>query len=1216
VSRWCHCEVVGWRVPGSGAREAATVSSGTTDPWVLRLAELLASSRSEPERDALDFAERVSAGYTSLTSPDVAALDIREISALVGDSSEEGPADAADRPADAADRPADAADRPADAGDGSFGGRHRLLVLESDSDTSAFRLRRYGLHRIALTRFLPVLESFGLLVGEAIPYSVEPGHDGAPLVYIDDIGVSTEAPWGPEALRFVPSVHGPRLVEALEALARGETDLDDLNRLVTLAALDWHQVAVLRAYVRYRLQIGGTGVTPTRGWRDLSQPLYRYPEVARALVGYFLARFDPDADPRGADSQPERNEKPGTLDRTLCVAQLDAVEGLADDRILRGFLNLIDSTVRTNYFQSAGSEPGAPVPGGWPKLAPSERAALAIKFDSRLIAEMSAPKPSVEVFVHSPRVEGIHLRAGPIARGGLRWSERPDDFRTEVLDLAFAQVKKNAIIVPTGAKGGFVCRQGDAGPDARPSLHVGQVQAAYREFVGALLSVTDNILNEDVVAPPRVVAPDGPDPYLVVAADKGTATFSDVANSISESIGFWLGDAFASGGSRGYDHKAMGITARGAWTAVRRHFRELAVDVQADPVRVVGVGDMSGDVFGNGMLQSRSILLVAAFDHRHIFVDPDPDPEVSFNERERLAALSSSSWADYRSEAISPGGGVWPRSVKSIPLTSEVRRALGISRESMSPPELVAEILAAPVDLLWFGGIGTYVKAPDESDSAVGDGANDGVRITSDQVRARVVAEGANLGVTQKARIRFSRRGGRINADFIDNAAGVATSDREVNIKILLGLAIETGALDPTRRDDYLQLCETEVAEQVLSQVDHSVLALNRAAIPAGSAREIDAYEALIDDLESTGLLNREVEVLPSREEIQVRREAEAGLIRPELAVLLSYAKSALVEAIEETPTASDPGLLDSVVAYFPAPVRDAFPDLVPRHRLYRQLAATDVAGELVDRLGVVWAHETAVETGRALDDVASAFWVARRVTRAGEMWEDLDSRSWSISFEAETAMHSILASAVQSLARSYLVRPTTVEIGPTIDADWHLADDLAQRGLEPVGSGNDVQREVEGLLALGVDEKVAGAFVSCRLRSGIGEIGPVARRSGRPVDEVVQAFDSLEFAAGFRPIAALISGALSASPPPGRLRVWLARALRDDLSGWSRQAATSALEAEPTADGRGAAAIWVASKADSLSRVASLALSPQPQGADPLALASLCVRRLQAVLD
>ena len=594
---------------------------------------------------AASFAARVPASYREGTSPAEAALDVAELTAL-------------------AETPVTGAEP--DWAGAAFGGHHRLVVRPAvDTEEYTFRIRRYGEHGIELSHFLPILESFGLVVVEVEPYRIGPGPEGRPAVHIDDVRVRIDSPHGPEALRFVPDVHGPRLVEALDAMSRGETEVDSLNRLVTAAGLDWRQVTVLRAYMRYWLQ-GDTAFSAS----DLADPLVTFPEVARALIGYFQARFDPSCYDVSADESPGLTV-PEQIERARCMSELDLVPQLQQDQVLRGYLDLIDATLRTSYFRVDDGGAHAPV--------------LTLKFDSTRVPDLPAPRPLVETFVHGPTVEGIHLRAGLIARGGLRWSERPTDFRTEVLDLAFAQVKKNAIIVPTGAKGGFVSRQRPSGGGSvRASPD--EVRSAYATFVRALLDVTDNLVSGQVVRPPGVVAWDGPDPYLVVAADKGTATFSDLANSLSEEYRFWLGDAFASGGSRGYDHKAMGITARGAWVAVRRHFHQLGIDVQVDPIRVVGVGDMSGDVFGNGMLRSRTIRLVAAFDHRDVFLDPDPDPIASFAERARLAALSRSSWQDYRRDVISSGGGVWPRHAKAVPLTPAAATRSGSGGPLAQPP--------------------------------------------------------------------------------------------------------------------------------------------------------------------------------------------------------------------------------------------------------------------------------------------------------------------------------------------------------------------------------------------------------------------------------------------------------------------------------------------------------------------------------------------------
>ena len=1180
--------------------------TSSDDPsWDAEVAQLAGTG---PASVMTAYLRRLPAGYRAITSPPEAIEDQAVVSRL---EAAEGPPGWAPAPEGGPPLP------------GSLplmGASHQLVVRPSHDRSSTFRLRRFGAAGIELTTTLPLLESFGLVVVEAVPMRLAPAVADGTEIHVDDIGLRADAPYGPEALRFVAEVHGDRLVDAIEACAHGRADVDSLNRLVTAAGLDWRQVMVLRAYLRYWRQSG-----VALSWAQMTDPLVAYPDVARALVGYFEARFDPDAaDGPGPAPGGAPGGAPGEADggwvgrgaaaRNLVVAQLDLVKSLEEDRVLRSVLALVDSTLRTNFFLAPSDDGGAGTG--------EARRPLVIKMESRSVPDLPRPRPQVETFVHGPTVEGIHLRAGLIARGGLRWSERPADFRTEVLDLAFAQVKKNAIIVPTGAKGGFVCRTpGRPGPD--------DVRTAYQIFVAGLLDVTDDIVGGVTVTPAGVVAADGPDPYLVVAADKGTATFSDLANSISEGRRFWLGDAFASGGSRGYDHKAMGITARGAWVAVRRHFRELATDVATDAITVVGVGDMSGDVFGNGMLRSRAIRLVAAFDHRHVFIDPDPDPAVAFEERRRLAGLARSSWADYRAELISEGGGVWSRDTKVVPLSPPTRLALGVEDESLSPPEVVSAILRAPVDLLWFGGIGTYIKAPDEPDAEVGDRANDAVRVTSDRVRARVIAEGANLGITQKGRIRYSRRGGRINADFIDNAAGVATSDREVNLKILLALAIERGRLQPGRRDAYLQAAADEVADEVLRQVDHSVAALNRAA--ADSDRYLDAYEALIDDLERAGRFDRQVEVLPDRDEFERRRQAGAGLIRPELATVLTYAKTELVAAVEEAAWSADPYLEGSVTPYFPAGIRADFGDLIPEHRLYRQLVATDVAGEIVDQMGIIWAHDLAAELGRPLEQVAAAFWAARQVTGAGLLWGELEhlaaDPAAGISAPAEGALHHAVARGLGRLVRQYLIAPGRTspagaaarDAGRLAAAGWS-ADQGDATGVEKRDGGDDPLDRRGGEPSvwseLDVPDATVQRFLSVEQAVSLIEEVALAESAGldpRRSSVAAEVSRGLTGAAGLGPLTAAIASVVDGGEPPRRLRMWQARALLDDLNDWRDRATVAVLTAGPAEDPELALGRWWSAHADELAQAA--AVPPGGPTGDPLAAATLVVRRLNRSL-
>jgi len=1101
---------------------------GLGDAW----AKALLDAAAAPGTRALaqDLGRRAPASYRERTTPEQAALDAAELAALFG----EGPA---------------AEGTPA--ADLRGGGDHRFVVRTLGG--SRLHIRRLAAKPVELTALLPVLESFGLVVEESVPYRFEL-RDGLPVA-IDDLGVHF-ASLGTGAAPFVPAEDGARLVDAIDAVVAGRTEVDRLNVLVAAGRLSWREVSLLRAYANYWSQCDPP-VPPA----DVVEALEGFPAVAAALVSYFRARFDPAAD----DPEPSA--------RAACVAALAQVPLLRSDRGLRVVLSLIDATVRTSFFL--------------PSTGASAET-VTLKLESASVPHLRPPLPKVETWVHSPRVEGIHLRAGLVARGGIRWSERPDDFRTEVLDLMVAQVKKNAVIVPTGAKGGFVCRT-----PGRPSA--ADIRECYATFVRALLDVTDDLEGGKVTSPPGLVAHDGPDPYLVVAADKGTAELSDLANELSAARGYWLGDAFASGGSHGYNHKAMGITARGAWVAVRRHFHQLGIDVQREPILVAGVGDMSGDVFGNGMLLSEAIRLVAAFDHRHIFVDPDPDPEVSYAERRRLASLATSSWADYSRELLSPGGGVWARDVKEIELAPEARRALGVERDRLAPPELISAIVEAPVDLLWFGGVGTFVKAADEPDSAVGDHANDEVRVSADRLRARVVGEGANLALTQRARIRYSRRGGRINTDFIDNAAGVATSDREVNLKILLALAIEEGRLAAGERDAYLARAEDEVAAEVLRQVDHSVAALNR-AVP-DSAGQLDAYSSLIDVLEASGRVDRSVESLPDAEELALRKAAGAGMIRPELAVLLAYAKSDLAAAIESSPVIADGAFAQAVHTYFPAEMRAAFGDLIAKHRLYDQILATEVSAEIVDQLGAVWAHETVAELGIGLGGVAGAYWAARQVAGAAAAWDDLDSRWADLPADAVDQLHHTVADAVARLARSYLRRGLPLQPSALIADDLPVAD-----ALEDVPASEEGLRE---LLALGVERATAERWSAVGARSRVAEVGPVVRATGRDVREVLAAFGLVDEVAGVKRMVR----ALRTAPAADRWKSWLTRATLDDLEDWRRTAAVDALgtgvdPADPVVG-------WAATHDAALTAARRLLLALDAPGADPTTVVAVALRRL-----
>jgi len=820
-------------------------------------------------------------------------------------------------------------------------------LYRRDGDApNQLRLKIYRLGQIiALSDAVPVLENFGFRVIEEFPFDL----GGGRLGWIHDflLEVPGEMPVDIEGAK--------RHVEAaLTAVLTGAQENDAFNALVIGAALDAEKVGWLRAYFRYLRQ---TGVA--YGVQTVVDALRRYPALTATLVALFEARFGGSGGDEAALG-------------TKFETGLAAVSAIDDDRILRLFRSVIVATLRTNAFVHGGPE------------------ALAFKLDSHAVPDLPPPVPYREIWVFSPRVEGIHLRAGPIARGGLRWSDRRDDFRTEVLGLVKAQIVKNTVIVPTGSKGGFYPKQ--LPPPGNRDAWLAEGTEAYRIFIRALLSLTDNLGPGGAVIPPDgVVCHDAPDPYLVVAADKGTATFSDTANAISERHGFWLGDAFASGGAQGYDHKAMAITAKGAWISVQRHFRELGVDVQVDPVRVAGCGDMSGDVFGNGMLLSRTIRLIAAYDHRHIFLDPDPDAEKSFVERERLFALPRSSWDDYDKALISKGGGVFARSLKAIPVSAEVQAALGLAAATASPSELIAAILKAPVDLLWFGGIGTYVKAAGESSAQVGDRTNDAHRVNGAEVGAKVIGEGANLGLTQAGRLEFAAKGGRLNTDFIDNSAGVDCSDNEVNIKIALGAEVAAGRLTMADRDVLLVEMTDDVAALVLRDNVMQTQALSIAE--RGGAASLPGHIRLIQTLEaSAAQLNRAVEGLASDEMLVQRGRAGGSLERPELAVVMAYAKMAVYDALVTSPLVDDPLLAADLHLAFPKAMQERYAGAIDGHRLRRELIATKLANALINRGGLTLPFELAEEMGVGLDAVASAFVAARALFDFRDLWTAIEA--------------------------------------------------------------------------------------------------------------------------------------------------------------------------------------------------------------------------------
>ena len=940
---------------------------------------------------------------------------------------------------------------------------------------------------------------------------------------------------------------------ALLALFRGFAESDGFNRLVLEAGLGWRDVALVRALGRYLRQLG---IPFAQDY--VAAVLARHAGIATRVVALFYARFDPRI---------EAGREAGERDiRAAIEADLAGVTSLDEDRILRRFVNLVEAAIRTNFFQLGRN--GLP------------RDTVSLKFECRRVEEMPLPRPLYEIFVYSPRVEGVHLRFGKVARGGLRWSDRPQDFRTEVLGLVKAQQVKNAVIVPVGAKGGFFPKM--LPPAADRAAWLAEGTESYKVFVRTLLELTDNLVGDAVVVPPDTVRHDGDDPYLVVAADKGTATFSDIANGLSLEKGHWLGDAFASGGSHGYDHKGMGITARGAWEAVKRHFREIDVDIGAEPVTVAGVGDMSGDVFGNGMLLSKSMKLVAAFDHRDIFLDPDPDPAVAHAERARLFGLARSSWADYDKSMISQGGGVFSRASKRIPLSTEVQAALGLARAEAAPAELMRAILKAPVGLLWFGGIGTYVRASDESEEAAGDRANDAVRVTGRDLRAKVVGEGANLGLTQRGRIEAARAGVRLNTDAIDNSAGVNTSDVEVNIKVALTVPQRDGRLDETGRNTLLASMTDEVAELVLRNNYLQSLALSLAQ--ARGAAETGFLQRLMQVLEGEGRLDRTVEYLPDDATLTERARRGEALTRPELAVLLAYAKLALHDALLASRVPDDPYLARELQRYFPSQLRERFPDAISGHRLRREIIATQLANAIVNRGGPAIVTRLADETGADAPTIAAAYAATRDAFGLVELNTAVDALDGIVPGQGQLALYG----ALQDLLMSRIVwfmRNADITGGDLegivarfrtglLAVEAALPDALGQAG------NAALSRRAEELTALGAPPDLAARLARLGALVAGPDIVLVAERANRPAAEIA----AIHFAlADLLKLGPLVAAAREVPVADTFDRLALDRAV-DGIS-----AAHRALTAEVAgAGGTGPAAVqaWAAARGPGLARI------------------------------
>ncbi|HEU4423890.1 MAG TPA: NAD-glutamate dehydrogenase, partial [Pilimelia sp.] len=1069
-----------------------------------------------------------------------------------------------------------------------------LFRKRKDDRNVRFKVYRYG-EPMMLSAVLPVLHSLGVRVIDEHPYEVS-RDDGT--VYLYDFGLQL-----PEGHRDLAEVR-PHVENAFSATWRGEAEVDGFNELVLRAGLTWRQVVVLRAYAKYLRQAG-----TVFSQEYMESTFIAYPTIASLLVELFETRFDPRRGLSDADR--------GVLAKKLVTAighELDAVSSLDQDRILQSYLTLIQATLRTSFFQRSSARDG-----GRPKPY------VAFKLDPQAIPDLPAPRPKYEIFVYSPRFEGVHLRFGAVARGGLRWSDRREDFRTEVLGLVKAQMVKNSVIVPVGAKGGFVLKQAPASGD-RDAMQAEGV-ACYRQFISALLDVTDNIVGGQIVPPANVVRHDGDDPYLVVAADKGTATFSDIANEISTSYRFWLGDAFASGGSAGYDHKKMGITARGAWESVKRHFRDMGVDTQSQDFTVVGIGDMSGDVFGNGMLLSEHIRLVAAFDHRHIFLDPNPDAATSYAERRRLFDLPRSSWADYNPELISEGGGVIPRTAKSVPLTPQVREALGIDETvtAMSPAELMKAILTAPVDLLWNGGIGTYVKSAGETHLDVGDKSNDAIRVNGKQLRAKVVGEGGNLGLTQRGRIEYALAGGRIFTDFIDNSAGVDCSDHEVNIKILLGGAVADDELTVADRDDLLAEMTDEVAALVLRDNYEQATALGNAG--AQSLSLLPVHRRMINDLERAGHLDRELEALPTDEELQVRAEAGAcGLTVPEFAVLLAYVKIVLETEILGSSIPDEDWTFDVLAGYFPTPLRERYVDRMAGHRLRREIVTTVLVNEVVNRGGTSFVFRAVEETGSSPADVIRAYVVVRELFGLRDIWRAIEALDDAVPGEPADGqpsggiaelqtglyleMRRLLDRAVRwlvSARRSPIDVPGEIaKLRPGIAQLLPPLNDLF-RGAERQA----LEAHADALRAKGASAELAEEATRLMYGFGLLDVVEVARETGRDVAEVAEIY--FVISERFR-VDELLSK-ISALPREDRWQTLARMALRYDL-----YAALAALTREvlvstsPEAAAENRVFEWEQANATSIARARN-AIGEFGESAADLAPLSVLLRQIRTLV-
>ncbi|MHB8187030.1 MAG: NAD-glutamate dehydrogenase [Dermatophilaceae bacterium] len=1082
------------------------------------------------------------------------------------------------------------------------------LYHEPGSSSAERRFKLYRRGPLSLTSVLPLFSHFGLEVADERPYQIHRA-DGVG-VHVYDFGLRGAGPrtWvgsGRGGLREL-------FQDAFAAVWDGRAESDGFNALVLGGELTWRQVVILRAVAKYLRQ---TGSTFSQDYVEAA--MVSNVSIAALLVSLFETRFDPEsaAGTAGTDDG-GRGAAEAEIVGAICGA-LEEVPSLDHDRIIRAFLGVITATLRTNYYQpvvgASGKDPVAAAAAGSAGDA-AYKSYVSFKLDPQKVPDLPAPRPMFEIWVYSPRFEGVHLRFGKVARGGLRWSDRREDFRTEVLGLAKAQMVKNAVIVPTGSKGGFFAK---ALPD--PALDrdawVAEGIASYKLFVSALLDVTDNLIGTEVIAPPAVVRYDGDDPYLVVAADKGTATFSDIANAVARSYGYWLDDAFASGGSDGYDHKVMAITARGAWESVKRHFREMGVDTQTTDFTVVGVGDMSGDVFGNGMLLSEHIALVAAFDHRHIFLDPNPVAARSFPERKRLFELPRSSWADYDRKAISEGGGVIPRSAKSVPISRQVAVALGLPKgtTAMTPAQLMKSILAAPVDLLWHGGIGTYVKASSEVNAEVGDRANDAIRIDGKALRAKVVAEGGNLGCTQLGRVEASLAGVQINTDAIDNSAGVDTSDHEVNIKILLTAMTREGDMTLKQRNKLLVSMTDDIARQVLRDNYEQNALLGNAR--AQEHTMLAVHQRFIHWLEEHGDLDRALEFLPGDNELDQRHDAGQGLKSPEFAVLVAYAKLALKKDLLSSALPDEPWFQATLTKYFPNPIRERYQDKLASHPLRREIITNAVVNSMVNRGGITFAFRASEETGATPEQVTRAFVVCREVFNLIGYVASIEELDNVVSTETQTALYLEFRRLLDRAVRWFLQnRPPTLDVAAEVERFSAVVAELGpQMPMLLQGSERKrLDRRAKHLEKLGAPTQMALRAASLLDQFSLLDVVEISVETERDASEVAPVYYATSEQFGIDVMLTRVTRL----PRDDRWDALARGALRDDLYAVLESLTKSVLDGSSTGSNpKDRIAAWSEANAASLIRTQAALAGIERLDNPGIAALSVALRTLRGVI-